>query len=274
MKSAHTAQLLLSITLPVTALSTIATPGQAATFSFSGAETIISNFSLAPTELGTATNTQTLTVAVSSGTATAEADALALFTPNQGQNLSLSQASGSGNNYLGLARSSASLIGRFLLNPQETLSFDFVSRLALQTAVDDPSTETASALGEIEFRLIDNQTNQLIDTFGLFARSSVPNGFPQFQPFSTGSTAASVETASRADRNSQFFSALFSGSYFRQFNSASDVSLIEVKRNQAEVKQVPVPSAVVGIFVFLAQMLRRPQSKKADQKGLPQPEAK
>lgn len=260
-----TTQSVLFTAVPVVAASTIAAlPGQAATFSLSAAETTLSNFSVVPSNIGTSTETDTLTVSVGSGTAIAKALAGANFNPEVGENFSRSIATGSGNRYFGVAESQASLVGQFLLRPQETFSFDFASRLVLKTAISNSKTETAIASGTVLFQLIDNQTETLIDTFGLFAESSVPgtSGFPRFQPFTTGSTSTTLSTTSESKENSQFFSALFSGSYFRTFESETNLSLVEVKANRAAVEQVPTPSAVVGIFVFLFQDLRRSWAKK------------
>lgn len=264
-----TAQSFLLFAVPVTAISTIGTlPSQAVTFALSGAQTEVMNFSVTPSSVNTTTDTDTFVISVGSGSAVAEALADAEFTLEEGDNFSLSQATGDGSNYLAIANSEASLIGRFLLNAQDVFSFDFISELVLETFVENPKTETATAFGEIQFQIIDNSTQTLIDTFGLFGQSFAPSstGFPNFQPFATGSLSTSLEVESRSDDNSQFLAALLSGTYSRQFDNAADISLFEIKTNQAAVQQVPVPSAALGILAFSFCMLGCTQTKRKQEK--------
>lgn len=249
----------------VTSLSVGIAPSSAATIASSAAAVTIDNFSHTPTDTGTSTNTNTQAI-TNSGAVISQANAEAFFISNchdlLAANLSQSEVIGSGNNYSGLAQSQAAVIGEFFIDAEETFSFNFQTFLALLTSVDNPQSERARANGSISFLVINTVTNILLDSFqfaigldsssGFYANALVSNSFKptqiNFNFLADGSAATSLLYTS--------------GVYSRTFNSATNLTVVEVKNNIAEAEAVPEPSTVLGTALFLGLFLRQRQHKK------------
>ncbi|MEG4119263.1 PEP-CTERM sorting domain-containing protein [Microcoleus sp. N9_B4] len=249
----------------VTSLSVGIAPSSAATIASSAAAVTIDNFSHTPTDTGTSTNTNTQAI-TNSGAVISQANAEAFFISNCHEllaaNLSQSEVIGSGNNYSGLAQSQAAVIGEFFIDAEETFSFNFQTFLALLTSVDNPQSERARANGSISFLVINTVTNILLDSFqfaigldsssGFYANALVSNSFKptqiNFNFLADGSAATSLLYTS--------------GVYSRTFNSATNLTVVEVKNNIAEAEAVPEPSTVLGTALFLGLFLRQRQHKK------------
>ncbi|MEG4035935.1 PEP-CTERM sorting domain-containing protein [Microcoleus sp. w1-18aA5] len=255
----------------VTSLSVGVAPSRAATIAGSAAAVMIDNISHTPTDTGTFTNINTYTQAIAnSGSVISEATADAVFISNchelLAENLSQSAVIGSGNNYSGFAQSQAAVIGDFFIDAEETFSFTFQTFLALLTSVDNPQSERARAGGSISFWVINTVTNILLDSFqfaisldsssGFSANAFVSNSFKptqiNFNFLAEGSTAATLLYTS--------------GVYSRTFNSATNLTLVEVKNNiakaEAEAEAVPEPSTVLGTAIFLGLFVRQRKHKK------------
>ncbi|MEG4495162.1 PEP-CTERM sorting domain-containing protein [Microcoleus sp. D3_18_C4] len=253
----------------VTSLTVGIAPSSAAIIAGSAAAVTIDNFSHIPTETGTVTNTYAQTLA-NTNSVISKANAEAVFLSNCHEllaaNLSQSGVIGSGNNYSGLAQSQAAVIGEFFIDSEETFSFNFQTFLALLTSVDNPQSERARANGSISFWVINTVTNILLDSFqfasGLDSSEGIYlSGFasPSFKPTNInfnflpqGSAATSLLYTS--------------GVYSRTFNSATNLTLVEVKNNiakaEAEAEAVPEPSTVLGTAIFLGLFFRQRKHKK------------
>ncbi len=140
----------------------LAVPGWAATFSSAEATFQITNFSALPLGVTALDDANTQAIAPD-GLVKSKADADALFltdalnqSRSQANGLSSSVVSGSGNSYAGLAQSIAQVVGySFQIERGETFSFDFNNALNLQTSIDQPGLETATAIGTIGLKLFD-----------------------------------------------------------------------------------------------------------------------
>ncbi|MEG4817294.1 PEP-CTERM sorting domain-containing protein [Microcoleus sp. K5-D4] len=253
----------------VTSLSIGIAPSIAATIAGSAAGVTIDNFSHTPTDTGTSTNTNAETIA-NSGAVISQAKAEAVFISNchelLAENLSQSEVIGSGNNYSGLAQSQAAVIGDFFIDAEETFSFNFQTFLALLTSVDNPQSERARANGSISFWVINTVTNILLDSFqfasgldssgGIYANTLVSNSFKPTQ----------INFNFLAQENAAASLLYTSGVYSRKFNSATNLTLVEVKNNiakaEAEAEAVPEPSTVLGTAIFLGLFVRQRKHKK------------
>ncbi|MEG4317866.1 MULTISPECIES: PEP-CTERM sorting domain-containing protein [unclassified Microcoleus] len=247
----------------VTGLTVGIAPSSAVTIAGSAAEVSIDNFSHKPTDTRTSTNAYTLTIA-ENGVVISDAKADAFFISNCHEllagNLSETTVQGTGNNYgsnyYGLAESQATVIGDFYIDAKQTFSFNFQTFLHLLTSVDNHKAERANATGSISFWLINTVTNILLDSFqlassldsseGLYYDFSATNSFDptaiNFNFQAEGSVAQSV-----------FYT---SGVYSRKFDSATNLTLVEVKNNIAEAEAVPEPSTVLGTAIFLGLFVR------------------
>ncbi len=260
-----------------TLLSTIAlaTPGQAATFSSVQAQFSFNNFSH-PAQT-TLTNTFTDTLAISQGgEVLARGDAEAFFasglqsdTSTLATNTILGVAAGSGRNYLGIAESTASILGDFALGANETFSFNFSGWLELDTAINDASYESAFALGFLGFSVL-GPANQVYDSFSLLATLETPgpqtsltinllNSLPMGNQSGIQISTLTIGSQSSELDNSLFIG--FGGTYRRTVSEPTLVSLGETKTGIAAVQQVPTPSLLGGILSFgwagLVSKLRR-----------------
>ncbi|MEG4802091.1 PEP-CTERM sorting domain-containing protein [Microcoleus sp. ARI1-B5] len=247
----------------VTGLTVGIAPSSAATIAGSAAEVSIDNFSHRPTETGTSTNTNTQTIA-NQGIVISEAKADAVFISNCQEllaaNLSKSEVAGSGSNYAGLAQSQAKVIGDFDIDAAETFSFNFQTVLHLFTSVDNNKSERARAIGSISFSLINTVTDILLDSFQLVSsldssggRSLNLSADNSFHPTAINFNFMTEGSATK--------SLLYtSGVYSRTFDSATKLTLVEVKNNFAEAEAqpeaVPEPSTVLGTAIFLGLFVR------------------
>jgi hypothetical protein len=257
---------LLGTLVASTLLSTVAftTPSQAATFSSVQTQIRFDQFS--HPALTTVTSTSTDTLAISQGgevLALGEAEAffssgLQPKTSTVAANNILSAAAGTGRNYLGVAESEASILGDFALGANETFSFNFNGFLALSTAIDNPSTESAFALGFLGFSVL-GPTHQVYDDFGLLATLGTPGSQDildtnLFALLLAGNNSNIVINALAFERQigglDEFLSIGFSGTYRRTFSEPTLVSLVETKVGVAEVQQVPTPSLLLGFLAY------------------------
>jgi hypothetical protein len=245
---------------PLVTGSIINSPVFAATLASSQAEVNISNFSYNPLDVQTITNTNTVAIA-SNGQVTANADAQASFIvdpanpPTIAFNTSSSIANGNGSSYFGLAQSFAGIIGyNFLVGAGETLSFDFNAVLDLNTSIDNPPAERATADGNISLELFDTTDAanwRPLDFFTLLGNLTTSGGGDFLK--SDNSTAISFSPKTSFEQsfggNQEKASASVYGKYSRTFNSLTKLTLVEAKNNQVTVK-VPESSNLLGLLLF------------------------
>lgn len=249
----------LTQTLLTACVSAIATSvlfgasAEAATFAFSRSEVIFGNFNLTPESQTTSTNTNTNTVAIN-GVVTANSDAEAVFLPEPpvGGNFSVSQVSGQGAEYTGVAQSLARVIGLFLM-PQDAngvFKFDFSAGLILETAIDDPSFEQATANGTVEFAIFagaDPTALSLVDSFTLAGGLNSAAGSDFLTKDKTANLLVSQPVFSKLFGGlNESAIAVIEGSYERTFDVGTYISLVETKINAANAQAVPEPATILA----------------------------
>lgn len=242
-------RLVLFIAPIVAAPAIAAAPAMAATLAFSEAAFQFDNFSHSAYSVGAATNTNTLTVATGpASSTTATAEALAYFVPESAGSFSSSAASGQGSYYLGVAQSLAQIVGNFLVGPGESFGFNFRASLALASSVSAPQSERANATGRIAFWLFGSANGgppSLLDSFSAFGQAAAGgNNFLGWQ--SSGNIRYMGSANMSATGTQSLAAANFQGSYQRDFNSATQLTLVEVKENEVSVA-VPEPSVPLAL---------------------------
>lgn len=246
----------------VTSSILAASPSLAATFASSEGGFQLDNLSHSPMAVSTLAEAKSVALAPNSQVI-AEAEATALFldvpdapSPVAGnENRSVVFGEGS-NNYLGLAESFSAVIAYdFVIEAGETFSFDFSAFLGLDTSIDDPAFERASASGEVIFELYDSTDTDnlhLLDFFAFSGNIATP-GSADFIDFTN---SANVEIASATSTTAfggteESAVAGVEGEYSRHFDSLTYLTLVESKTNKAKaVVQTPESSSLVGLLAF------------------------
>lgn len=244
----NTTQKIFLLTVPFVTGSAIAIlPAQAATFSLSEADAQLDRFSLPASSVFTATDTDTSTIA-SNGRVNADANAAATLSTQSGSNFSFSQATGEGAQYFGVANSTAQVIGSFLILNDDAFSFHFNANLSLQASADNPQVESVSAFGGIFFRLFNDQTGSLLDSFEL---SGLLDSQSNRDPFSFNASRSVQATLTKTLLADGTYIAQIDGTYSRSFDVGTSLGLEETKINAAQVAGVPEPSEMFGSFLAL-----------------------
>lgn len=128
----------------------------------------------------------------------------------------------------------------------------------VHTSIDNPSTESAFALGFLGFSVL-GPANQAYDHFGLLANLNTPGSQDildtnLFDLLLMGNSSNIVINALAFERRigglDEFLSIGFSGTYRRTFSEPTLVSLEETKVGVAEVQQVPTPSLLLGFLAY------------------------
>jgi hypothetical protein len=280
-KELRLAQSVLFFAAPlVTSSVLLVSPSLAATFASAEANVFLENFSQSPdySTVSAKTNTVTMTPvgsvldadegenasSVSAGdsaTAIAQADSL-FFTnsPAFATNTNLSEAFGDQDNFFGFAQSEASVIGEFLLNPApnstESFSFDFTAFFNLAT-----SGEKSTAAADISLVVLGgtdpNPANQTV--FDFFSVSGELNTLGEDDLFSVdASDNFTLNTFLPSgdfgvDIEEESADLLAMGSYQRQFDRPTYLTLIETKETKATVQastQVPEPASTLALVIF------------------------
>ncbi|NMG07297.1 PEP-CTERM sorting domain-containing protein [Brasilonema sp. UFV-L1] len=225
-------------------------PSQAATLALSEGEFEFSNINQTPLTIGTGTDTNTIAIG-NGGTVDTLAQAIATFrtrpTP-QASNLSFSGALGENKDYLGLAESQAAVIGEFVVNAGESLSFDFKGKLNLETSIDNPPAENAKAFGDIFFAIIDTTNNIVLDNLRVIGNLNTL-GDGDFITYEKSDNVAlnNPLTTSNFGGNQESATASIQGSVRRSFDNTAKIALVEVKRNQVRVT-APEPSSSLALL--------------------------
>ncbi|MEG4276081.1 PEP-CTERM sorting domain-containing protein [Microcoleus sp. MON1_C1] len=258
----------------VTGLTVGIAPSSAAIIAGSAAEVTIDDFSHRPTGTGTFTNSNTQTRATR-GFVISKANAEAAFISNCHEllaaNLSQSGVIGTGNNYSGLAKSQAAVIGDFSIKAKETFSFTVQTILHLLTSVTNPQSERASATGSISFALIDTVSNILLDSFqfGIGLHSFKAPELSLSYNLAGNFNPTQINFAFLAQGNTTSLSLYTSGVYSRTFDSTTNLKLVEVKNNIAgaqaqpvpQAEPVPEPTTILGTAMFFGFLTKRRKLK-------------
>ncbi len=229
-----------------------ASPSQAATFAFSEGDVEFTKFSQSPLTVGTEADTNTLTI-VKDGAANAFADAQANFlvAPAKAFNSSFSKTFGAGIDYLGLAESEATVLGNFVVEPGTPFSFDFTAFLNLETFIDGLPRENATASGDISLFLIDTDNGSILDAFSLVGNLTTKGDDDYLIAFSESEnfTLSNPFKDYNFGGKQEFATAYLQGVFQRSFDSQTNLSLVEVKRNQARaIATVPEPSSSLALL--------------------------
>ncbi|NES84340.1 MAG: hypothetical protein F6K10_24640 [Moorea sp. SIO2B7] len=233
-----------------------AAPSLAATFALSKGSFDFRNFSTDPLEVVTMSEADTFVISTG-GEVIVEANAESNFNPDspdplqRARNKSLSTAEGEGSNYRGIAESFAGLIGyNFFVDAGETFSFDFNGFLDLITMIDNPPAESASAEGTVVFELYD--TNDLSTPIDFFALSGNLEtlGYDDFLVSAHSDNVFAYNDFTKLFGGTEEFAlADVQGYYERTFETATYLTLVEVKTNKVTVK-APESSNLLGLLFF------------------------
>lgn len=250
-------RLLLLATSAIATSMLAALPSQAATFASSQGLFDFTKFSTSPTETSSIIDAEPLAVGIGNSIVTAFADPKATFivSPPTASNSSLSQAGGKGtDSYLGLAKSQATIIGKFDVNAGTNFSFDFLGNLSLTTSIGNVPSEKARAFGDISFALLDSSNESILDFFTITGNLTT-EGDEDFIDTKKSDNVTFTDTGSNFNfgGKQESITASFGGSLQRYFPNQTNLTLIEVKRNQASVA-VPEPSANIA-FIFVAGVI-------------------
>ena len=241
----------LLLATPAIASSVLATsPSQAATFAVSSGNFNFTDFSQSPSATLSDTNTNTLAIANGGAVAAfANADAKFVVAPPEASNSSLSIALGENRDYLGLANSEATVIGKFDVAANTSFSFNFTGDLNLQTSIDNPPEENARASGDISFVLLDTASQKVLDFLSL-AGSVITQGDSNFiaTQNSDNVTLSNISEDHKFEQKQGFATASVEGSLQRSFDDKTSLALVEVKRTQARV-QAPEPSTNLALVI-------------------------
>ncbi len=260
MKKLMPSKVVLMAATPLIASFAIAIPSaRAATFALSEAEVSFTNFNISSVgDIATSTNTNASPNVVNGNVTTeAQANAVFLATPPQAANQSFSTITGDGLGYDGFAFSQAKIIGNFFVfgnNNSNQFSFNFTTNLNLEAAVDQPSTESAIAKGNIAFVLFGGQSpNQLtpIDFFVLTGKVDTSSN-NEFLNLRNSKSITLLGKSLNTDFGSTQESALalVQGLYSRNFKLPTYLTLVETTTNEVTASAaVPEPSTMAAIAI-------------------------
>ena len=261
---------LLLLIIPIAPLANgiFSFPSLAATLGNSEAKLKIDDFSHDPSDVLILAETYSNAVG-SNGLVVAEADNALLVgnDPFFTKNTSFSRANGDGSEYSGLAQSTAAIIGyNFLIDKGETFSFNFKAALNLETSIDNPQFESATAAGNISFKLYEtsNPDNWIyLDYFTLSGNLATMSSndslnYEISNNFTLNSSKIALETSFGEQKETA--KASTQGIFSRNFDVLTNLTLVEAKTNQAEVNanrgsvSVPEPSNILGLLLCVTGM--------------------
>jgi hypothetical protein len=241
----------LIVPLLITAL-----PSQAATLSLSGGSLGLSNFNQSPQDISSSTNASTFISApnpldTAKALGTAEANFISAPAPAI-SNDSVSLASGQGSSYTSLAQSQAQNLGTFSVGANQSLSFNFDSSFILQAVADDPSLESANAIGNLSFVVSDSASQYIYGFFDLSGNLATQNNSDSLN-FQVGNniTLASLPNIQSAfGGNQESAQASASGSFNYFFTQPTTVTLFALTSNEANAQAVPENANPIAFVLF------------------------
>ncbi|WP_414586312.1 hypothetical protein [Scytonema sp. PCC 10023] len=250
---AFTKRFLLLLTPWIASSVLAASPSQAATLALSEGVVEFTRFSQSPSTVDTNVDTNTV-INNDLVNALANAEATFILAPPTAFNSSFNIALGKGTNYLGQAESEATVIGNFDVDAGTPFSFDFTAGLNVATSIDNPPPigvrEDATASGDISFVLLDTANDSVLDFFSLVGNvtSEDDSDFIGFQKSENVTLSNPIKT-SDFKGNEESATAFVQGSLQRSFAKKTNLTLIEVKRNNAIVTaRTPEPSSILALL--------------------------
>lgn len=163
--------------------------------------------------------------------------------------------------HFGGVRSKATVVGNFFIDAEpnypQSFSFKFDAFLNLETLIDSSRRETASAATDIYLFLVDrtdNDNHKLLDFFSISSKLATTgeDKLPSFQMsnnFTLVQFFSFVEVG--ADLQDEFADVQALGSYRRDFDRPTSLSLVGAKQTEVAVEseaQVPEPSSTLALF--------------------------
>src|SRR5579883_391526 len=250
---AFTQRFLLLVTPLLASTALTAAPSRAATFSSSEATLDLIDLSTSFSTLESQNLGTTLAVANGGIVNAQNINAVANVTPDplEVYTRATSLASGDSKDYFGTADATAKIVGNFDVDPGQLFSFNFTSALDLETSIDNPPTENASASGKLAFYLLDttnipenNLPNFLSDLLSNPTDSNLQNPLDFFSftgyvntvgnnDFITTQKSANVTLAEDKEftfgGTQEFATDFIEGSLQRSFNRKTNLTLIALR---------------------------------------------
>ncbi|NET11370.1 MAG: PEP-CTERM sorting domain-containing protein [Symploca sp. SIO2B6] len=164
----------------------------------------------------------------------------------------------------------ASLLGNFAIGANDVFSFNFFGGVSVNTSVDQPSKEAATAFsgaGFLLFDITDAANPILLDSLGLFGRTSTADN-NDILDFAFDSPSNISISNSSFDRQFggwvESANASVSGMYQRTFSSDTIVSLQEIKNTGADSSAIPEPttSLLIGGLLSTGVWLKKRRANR------------
>jgi hypothetical protein len=187
-----------------------------------------------------------------------------------------SVTSGDSKDYFGTADATAKVIGNFNVDAGKLFSFNFASGLDLETQIDNPPTENASASGKLSFLLLDtsnvpqsNLRNFLSNLLSNTSNSIPTNALDYFSlsgnlntlgngDFITSQKSQDITFTNENKDFSfggtqEFATDFIEGSLQRSFDRKANLTLVALRFTQSRVV-APEPSLNLALLLFLASL--------------------
>lgn len=271
MKASHGfARRLLLLIAPLVLRSVAASPVQAATLAFSEGLFQFGDFSQSPysTETFAGASAFTFSKTGASAAALAQEEALFFSVPAWTSDLSSNLAFGENKDHLGVAETESKLIANFFIGSGQHFSFDFAAYLNMGTSIDFPKEEYAGADGNIFFGVFDTTDKPvLLDFLAISGKITTPERLDSLDFIKSDSIALYQNQAGAAlGGNQEAIQAYLAGSFSRDFDSPTHLTLIQTKTNTAIVK-APEPSSAFALLSLGLICLRFKARRKPVETG-------
>ena len=270
----------------------LTSPSRAATFALSQGELKFTNFSQEFIGLEKANEAHTFG-SVNGGITQQinKANVNFIATPPEASTSALSIAFGQDKDYLGLAQTEAKIVGNFDVDAGKSFTVDFAAALNLRTAIDQPGTENARAMGDVSFFLLDTTkidkpnlsdflSNLSLDDTMILAK----NTLDFFSLAANLNTSGKDEYLDKENSNNiilkqsfqdyefqgneEFASAFIGGTLQRSFTNKTNLTLLAVRRSQARVtagEPAIKPASLLSLFLIAIGKkanVKQPTTKK------------
>ena len=209
-------------------------PSNAATFSNSEASLLLDNFNILPQNPNADSNREAIASGNQFSIADASGDGTLAFI-NDKDNAFLksdfnSSASGNGSNYYSLGASDSLISSTFLVEENDTLSFDFLVSLKLKNKVDSEFDGSVTTYTEVSFSLFDNLTNAFLGDLAAVGNinTNLANNINNDTIFATSNlnfTIDSLVEEKSFTENKEFANLDIAGSIQQTFTTATQVRL-------------------------------------------------
>lgn len=150
---------------------------------------------------------------------------------------SFSTTSGEANNYFGLAQGQFQAIGNFVVEANKNFFLNFEAYLDLETSIDEPQFETASASENTTFVLADTNSQQIYEYFDLYGNLTTQGDDDYLDYQKSENVTISYDSSETSFGGTQEFALAFvQGSLQRFFNEVTHLTLFTTTTNEASVR--------------------------------------